>query len=684
MKDTIKNIILPGMFKLLKFIFWGIFILLKKIFLFLKFGIHQLSGNVKYPYESRQNLFLVSEIVVILVSLGVMYYYIPLWTITIILAYVGLTLLGFISKYVFGSFLMRQRTKPQKVEEVIHSFHFKNYWIGYLYYIMIINLSVTCSVVVYCSIVDVQYRQIYNAYRNSNVVLNALEKTSTFPEFLKQKAQSPEKEISYKRCLLELMRGMKLITADEYISYENGKIDPSKLGDYPNAILRILEVTGNFHIIQSTDKTLTTLQYLYKFNQELSGGTGNVSDELWPDILAAIFAQQPGIYKKSLDCINNPTEISSDKADGSNRFTIRNKENDDESKTLAQKIMEGYGDDYSIVNEKSRWTYMGILDWFFKPEAITDELTLRLLYEQLQMSDDIFNMAKDSDSQKEPKQSDSESETSESAPTVESEIVLNRQDGYFLRNWCANLISMLQDDPNVKTQKMYLSVIHGPEQFGMLIVFFLSFFIMIGRLIMLCWNRTLFFSLPLIDNKSRYAFLQRNDLTPEEQQEIVKEMKNMKELYIDELYPKLVNIYNSEEKDKESRIKDLSELLDYSISQHNTMEQRSRWLINWSAAALPSIGFIGTVRGLLLALGNADSIVRATNALGQAAAITDVATQLSLAFTTTLVALLLGLVISLLNYWQVKAERNYLSWVDIILRNHFNVWGQFTNPKKEA
>ena len=188
---------------------------------------------------------------------------------------------------------------------------------------------------------------------------------------------------------------------------------------------------------------------------------------------------------------------------------------------------------------------------------------------------------------------------------------------------------------------------------------------------------------PIMNKQSRYAILQKTDLTPDEQQQLADRMNAKQALMIDELYPSILNAYNAEGLDQETKNQDMVDLIDYTTSYLNSTESRSRWLINWSAAALPSIGFIGTVRGLLLALGNADSIVRASTALGQAAAITSVATQLSLAFTTTLVALLLGLIISLLNYWQVKAERNYLSLMDILLRTHFNVWGQVKTPEKK-
>jgi len=72
----------------------------------------------------------------------------------------------------------------------------------------------------------------------------------------------------------------------------------------------------------------------------------------------------------------------------------------------------------------------------------------------------------------------------------------------------------------------------------------------------------------------------------------------------------------------------------------------SRWFVRWMAKTMPAIGFIGTVRGISLALSNSDSIVRAESPVLQAFAITSVSGKLGIAFTTTLIALMLGLAIS--------------------------------------
>lgn len=87
------------------------------------------------------------------------------------------------------------------------------------------------------------------------------------------------------------------------------------------------------------------------------------------------------------------------------------------------------------------------------------------------------------------------------------------------------------------------------------------------------------------------------------------------------------------------------------MNNHN-----SRWLLKWLLVALPAIGFIGTVRGISAGLSNSDSIVRATSQVEQAAAITSVSGQLGIAFTTTLIALILGLVLGIFERFQSRLE----------------------------
>lgn len=90
----------------------------------------------------------------------------------------------------------------------------------------------------------------------------------------------------------------------------------------------------------------------------------------------------------------------------------------------------------------------------------------------------------------------------------------------------------------------------------------------------------------------------------------------------------------------------------------------SRTVIAWGGRALVGIGFIGTVRGIMAALANADSIVLAGDRIEQAVAIGDVASTLGLAFATTLIALILNLFLSLWLARQATAEMRFVARVE--------------------
>ncbi len=72
------------------------------------------------------------------------------------------------------------------------------------------------------------------------------------------------------------------------------------------------------------------------------------------------------------------------------------------------------------------------------------------------------------------------------------------------------------------------------------------------------------------------------------------------------------------------------------------------------------MGFVGTVRGILESLSSADAIVWAANRAERAFAIGELSGELGLAFATTLVALLSGIIISWLNDLQTRSEANFL------------------------
>ncbi|MDW9817143.1 hypothetical protein GOB25_19120 [Sinorhizobium meliloti] len=87
-----------------------------------------------------------------------------------------------------------------------------------------------------------------------------------------------------------------------------------------------------------------------------------------------------------------------------------------------------------------------------------------------------------------------------------------------------------------------------------------------------------------------------------------------------------------------------------------------RWPVRLAISTLPAIGFIGTVRGILLSLSNADAIVWASTQAERADAIASLSGNLGLAFATTMIALLVGVIMSLLSALEGRfEERTILS-----------------------
>jgi hypothetical protein len=70
----------------------------------------------------------------------------------------------------------------------------------------------------------------------------------------------------------------------------------------------------------------------------------------------------------------------------------------------------------------------------------------------------------------------------------------------------------------------------------------------------------------------------------------------------------------------------------------------SAWLLRYLARALPALGFVGTILGILFALNGADGIVRATTQAERVSAMAAVTGPLAFAFSHTLFALMFGLV----------------------------------------
>lgn len=95
----------------------------------------------------------------------------------------------------------------------------------------------------------------------------------------------------------------------------------------------------------------------------------------------------------------------------------------------------------------------------------------------------------------------------------------------------------------------------------------------------------------------------------------------------------------------------------------NAEVERSGWVLRYAARALPAIGFIGTVRGIMVALPAAQNLF-GTSGTAQIAALNGVIEPLGLAFATTLIALVAGLITGLYGDWEVAQEQVLLSRIE--------------------
>ena len=80
----------------------------------------------------------------------------------------------------------------------------------------------------------------------------------------------------------------------------------------------------------------------------------------------------------------------------------------------------------------------------------------------------------------------------------------------------------------------------------------------------------------------------------------------------------------------------------------------ARWPMRLAIGVLPAIGFIGTVRGIMNSLKGADAIVWAGTDAERAQAIGALSGDLGLAFATTLMALLIGVLLSILSAFELR------------------------------
>lgn len=228
------------------------------------------------------------------------------------------------------------------------------------------------------------------------------------------------------------------------------------------------------------------------------------------------------------------------------------------------------------------------------------------------------------------------------------------------------IVAQSHGDRDVKKAKRKLTILRGPEQLLIMILTTYLLMVLLLRVYLLQMDRRSMANLR--EAISTYA---KNSL-----EEIATGNDRAKlESYRAELRSKLQDLI-SRLNPRKSLIAYISAVINNKLMPHDreveiaTMRgvgqseidqlYLSRWAIRWSTRIIPAIGFIGTVRGILYALPGTDNIVWAATRAERASAIGVVATDLGLAFATTFMALVVGVVLSWLNDQEMTAEEKYV------------------------
>lgn len=194
------------------------------------------------------------------------------------------------------------------------------------------------------------------------------------------------------------------------------------------------------------------------------------------------------------------------------------------------------------------------------------------------------------------------------------------------KEFAARTLSALDTDPAVRSARTFLLMFTGYEQFVILWLFFSAFFIVAARL-----SHISLVSSATNREKSRIsAWIAKWVLPPAWLRQLSSTAENLS--------------------DKLTLARDELEL--------------DRLSIRVSMQLLPAVGFIGTVRGMMNALGDAGSIVSAVDQQAQQAAVTEVSGLLALAFATTFLALLANGVLTIANALDERAVLTILNRIE--------------------
>lgn len=524
-------------------------------------------------------------------------------------------------------------------------------------HLLLFILSVLFGCLVYAVTVRNAYESLYNAYRQSSAFDLILDNYSTVPLREEERFAKAENEKPNHLVLFQSLIALGMETEDEVPSKLHGANDPNYL--IFKALVDTNDSSKPFRLASDpagTSKGLPTVEvvvHLLAAQRQTAATNSEAFREQLANVLAALLAQQPGVgFKyKNLLLMNN----------------------DEQQINQLSKLQQSSGENLGVGKS-----------FVFTSVGTSNPEILKLLYRNVDLDGNHSKLARTK-----PASEDKE---------WEQFLTVDR--------FCGGLLAKLDSHPNVKKGRTLIAYFQGYEQCAMWIVFFWMLSLMFIRYLLRLrpWDMAQELRNGLIvrlntekshwevgaDERIREVRIRIHTAEARQAQQanwqaipveggLIVRVGGGVRLVKRFLYWLSVRLGSSNVaflnllKDAEAELvrNGTSSTSDHVVKRskrNKSRDMRSRWLITWAARALPAIGFIGTVRGIAGALSKADTIVLAQTVTDQAAAITQVSGTLAISFTTTFIALIMGLITSIMSDRQAVHEVELMDSIE----SHFD------------
>lgn len=524
-------------------------------------------------------------------------------------------------------------------------------------HLLVFILSVLAGFLVYAISVRYAYQSLYHAYRESSAFDLILDSYSTVPLREKERFAKAENEKPNHLVLFQSLIALGMETEDQIPSKLHAANDPNYL--IFKALVDTNDSSKPFRLAgdpAGTFKALSTVEivvHLLAAQRQTAATNSEAFREQVANVLAALLAQQPGVASKY------------------EKLLLTN--NDEEQVNQLNKLQKSSGENLGVAKS-----------FVFTSGGASNPEILKFLYRNVDVDGTHSKLTRTK-----PASEDKE---------WEQYLTVDR--------FCSALLAKLDSHPNVKKGRTLIAYFQGYEQCAMWIVFFWMLALMFIRYLLRLrpWDMAQELRNGLIvrlnaqkshweigaDERIEEVRLRIHTAEARQAQQanwqaiaikggLMSRVGRVVTLVKRFLYWLSVRLGSSNVaflnllKDTEAELvkNGTSSTSDHVVKRSKRIksrDMRSRWLITWAARALPAIGFIGTVRGIAGALSKADTIVLAQTVTDQAAAITQVSGTLAISFTTTFIALIMGLITSIISDRQAVHEVELMDSIE----SHFD------------